>query len=190
MTPKSNRTKKITSGAISFGFALVAMAIPLTQAYAATPWDVSGNYVAAEEYLGGTYPHDMFLTQDAAGNVTGNGGNPVGGPYSYSWHVSSGVVIGNTITLTLAYDTGAVGTTEQMTGTIAANGSISGNWSDDYLGQSRTGTWQTTSGAAVLVPVPPSGPTNMDQCKNNGWKTFSSPSFKNQGQCVSYTNHL
>ena len=29
-------------------------------------------------------------------------------------------------------------------------------------------------------------PTNKDQCKNDGWKTFSNPSFKNQGDCVSF----
>ncbi len=29
-------------------------------------------------------------------------------------------------------------------------------------------------------------PTNMDQCKKDGWKTFNNPTFKNQGQCVSY----
>jgi hypothetical protein len=33
-------------------------------------------------------------------------------------------------------------------------------------------------------------PTNKDQCKNDGWKVFTNPSFKNQGQCVAYTNHL
>lgn len=32
-------------------------------------------------------------------------------------------------------------------------------------------------------------PTNKDQCKNNGWQTFTSPSFKNEGQCVSYAEH-
>jgi hypothetical protein len=32
-------------------------------------------------------------------------------------------------------------------------------------------------------------PTNKAQCKKGGWKHFSSPSFKNQGQCVSYVNH-
>jgi hypothetical protein len=33
-----------------------------------------------------------------------------------------------------------------------------------------------------------SGPllVSMDQCKNDGWKTFVDPSFKNQGDCVSY----
>ena len=29
-------------------------------------------------------------------------------------------------------------------------------------------------------------PIDVDQCKNDGWKTFSNPAFKNQGQCVSY----
>lgn len=29
-------------------------------------------------------------------------------------------------------------------------------------------------------------PTNKDQCKDNGYKTFTNPSFKNQGACVSY----
>lgn len=37
--------------------------------------------------------------------------------------------------------------------------------------------------------VTPTTPTTKDQCKKNGWKTFTNPSFKNQGQCVSYTNH-
>jgi hypothetical protein len=29
-------------------------------------------------------------------------------------------------------------------------------------------------------------PTSKDQCKNGGWMTFQDPSFRNQGQCVSY----
>jgi hypothetical protein len=32
-------------------------------------------------------------------------------------------------------------------------------------------------------------PTNKDQCKNDGWKTFTIPrQFKNQGDCVSFVN--
>jgi hypothetical protein len=34
------------------------------------------------------------------------------------------------------------------------------------------------------VPVGP--PTSKDQCKDGGWQTFNNPSFKNQGDCVSY----
>jgi hypothetical protein len=33
------------------------------------------------------------------------------------------------------------------------------------------------------------GPTSKAQCKHGGWKLFTDPSFKNQGQCVSWFNH-
>ncbi len=29
-------------------------------------------------------------------------------------------------------------------------------------------------------------PTSKDQCKNDGWQTFTDPSFKNEGDCVSF----
>ena len=35
--------------------------------------------------------------------------------------------------------------------------------------------------------VPP--PTDKDQCKKDGWMTFNSPSFPDQGTCVSYVNN-
>jgi len=35
-------------------------------------------------------------------------------------------------------------------------------------------------------PILVGPPTNKDQCKDNGWKTFNNPAFKNQGTCVSY----
>jgi hypothetical protein len=40
------------------------------------------------------------------------------------------------------------------------------------------------------VPVPTVVvPTTKSDCKHGGWKTFTNPSFKNQGQCVSYVAH-
>jgi hypothetical protein len=39
------------------------------------------------------------------------------------------------------------------------------------------------------LQVPTVGPTAKSQCKKGGWKTFTSPKFKNQGQCVSWFNH-
>lgn len=30
------------------------------------------------------------------------------------------------------------------------------------------------------------GPTDKDQCKEGGWRKFTNPSFKNQGECVSF----
>jgi hypothetical protein len=39
------------------------------------------------------------------------------------------------------------------------------------------------------VPAPVGPPTAKAQCKHGGWKTFTNPSFKNQGQCVSFVVH-
>lgn len=39
-----------------------------------------------------------------------------------------------------------------------------------------------------FTPPPPAAPTSKGECKKGGWKEFTNPSFKNQGQCVSYTN--
>ena len=32
-------------------------------------------------------------------------------------------------------------------------------------------------------------PTDKDQCKKGGWASFNNPTFRNQGQCVSWVNH-
>jgi len=42
-----------------------------------------------------------------------------------------------------------------------------------------------TVNGQLQVPAP-STPTSKDQCKNGGWKTFTNPAFKNQGDCVSF----
>ena len=44
--------------------------------------------------------------------------------------------------------------------------------------------------AGIVVVMPSAGPTSKEQCKNGGWMTFTNPTFKNQGDCVSYFNHL
>jgi hypothetical protein len=51
-------------------------------------------------------------------------------------------------------------------------------------------TFNDTTYNFELDPVVPPGPTDKDQCKNGGWATFTNPTFKNQGDCVSYVNHL
>jgi hypothetical protein len=45
-----------------------------------------------------------------------------------------------------------------------------------------------TFNGQTQVPVT-GGPASTNQCKHGGWKAFSSPSFKNQGQCVSWVQH-
>lgn len=32
-------------------------------------------------------------------------------------------------------------------------------------------------------------PTSVNQCKKNGWKTFTNPTFKNQGECILFFNN-
>jgi hypothetical protein len=32
-------------------------------------------------------------------------------------------------------------------------------------------------------------PTSKQQCKKGGWRKFTNPAFKNQGQCVKFVNH-
>ncbi len=44
--------------------------------------------------------------------------------------------------------------------------------------------------STTLAATVGTAPTDMGQCKNDGWKTFTNPSFKNQGQCVAFVEHL
>ena len=47
-----------------------------------------------------------------------------------------------------------------------------------------------TVNGTTEVPVPTvQGPTSKSQCKNGGWHSFTSPKFRNQGQCVSWYEH-
>lgn len=153
---------------------------------AASTWDTTGSYVIAFDYLGTPYAHDLTLNQDGSGNLTGNGGHPAGGPHVYTWVITSGSVTGNTIDFYADYTASADAVTPQTTmhvmGTINPDGSMSGTWTDNYQGGSRGGSWTSTSGMATLMLSPDS----KEQCKKDGWKTFNNPTFKNQGDCVSY----
>ncbi len=44
----------------------------------------------------------------------------------------------------------------------------------------------TFNGVAQVPAVTTTGPTTKSDCKHGGYKNFTNPSFKNQGQCVSY----
>ncbi|MFA5894235.1 MAG: hypothetical protein WC851_00490 [Candidatus Shapirobacteria bacterium] len=49
--------------------------------------------------------------------------------------------------------------------------------------------WTPNGTVALKIeagPVLVAPPTNKDQCKKDGWKIFNNPSFKNQGDCVSF----
>lgn len=40
------------------------------------------------------------------------------------------------------------------------------------------------------ITVVPNAPTNKDECKKDGWRSFTNPTFRNQGGCVSFVEHL
>ena len=65
-----------------------------------------------------------------------------------------------------------------------------GNWTN-FDGNADALTIGITDGTATQVDTYDfnlhSAPTNAEQCKNGGYKTFN-PSFKNQGQCIQYVN--
>ena len=94
------------------------------------------------------YIHHVSLTQNGQ-TVGGQGGYPVTGGDQYHWNVTSGSLVGNTLSLTVLYDLGAPGTVMHITGTIGTGGAITGSW-DDNFGGTRTGTF-TASGAAVAA---------------------------------------
>ncbi|MDP4020820.1 MAG: hypothetical protein Q8P58_02160 [Candidatus Adlerbacteria bacterium] len=74
--------KKILSqGASVVGIlSLLAFASP---ALAAAPvWNTTGSWVVAFDYLGTLYPHDMTLTQNGAGGLTGGGGYLAGATHT------------------------------------------------------------------------------------------------------------
>ena len=110
--------------------------------YVFTGWDISGTWVIDVEYLGTDYAEELvlFLSGD---NYTGTL-ELVGGGSEFD--VVTGSVTGNTLELNLESTFSSLKV--QLTGTIASNGSMGGNWADTF-GGTRTGTWESTSGAAT-----------------------------------------
>jgi len=51
-----------------------------------------------------------------------------------------------------------------------------------------TPTPTSTPTASTPTPTPAAGetPTSVEQCKDGGWRNFTNPRFKNQGDCVSF----
>lgn len=124
-------------------------------AFAAAPaWNTTGSYVVDMHYLGSDNNHDVVLTQDALGNLTGHGGSPAGAN-TYTWVITSGTVSSSTIDFFANYTATADAVMPQtvlhVTGTIAADGTISGTWSDNYQGGARTGALTTVSGNATAI---------------------------------------
>lgn len=122
----------------------VFLSNPYTK-YKATGWNVTGSYVINVEYLGTNYAEDLMLTQSGS-SVTGTLAL-VGGGSDFT--LDTGNVSGNTLNLE-GFFVSNPGLRVHLTGTIASDGSVSGTWMD-VLGGSRTGTWNTTSGMAIMT---------------------------------------
>ncbi len=88
--------------------------------------------------------------------------------------------------------TPSVGTALPTANDAYLNSSWSGAYCNGALG---TGTFRLDAGCwtgylpAIKIEANPTlvpAPTDKNQCKNDGWKTFNDPAFKNQGDCVSF----
>ncbi|HEX3100125.1 MAG TPA: hypothetical protein VHQ41_04135 [Patescibacteria group bacterium] len=149
--------KKFITAIMTVSMAMSFALFGTAQAVSPT-WNTTGSYAVdftCTTGCGGTYTHDLTLSQDSFGALTGNGGYPAGGPHVYSWVLTSGAVSGYSIDFTANYTASADAVTPQTTmhvnGSIAGNGSMSGTWTDNYQGGSRGGTFVTSSGHATLI---------------------------------------
>lgn len=106
-------------------------------------WSLVGNWVLQIDYYGGKYNHDISIATQTGGSLTGTGGYPAGGPYTINETIT-GTVSNDNVSITSSYDGSSYNFT--ALGTIAADGTMSGNWSSN-TGQS--GTWLSTAGQAT-----------------------------------------
>lgn len=59
----------------------------------------------------------------------------------------------------------------------------------DVMGSADVSAISVNGTSEVPAPVVSGAPTSKAACKHGGWKSFTNPSFKNQGKCVSYVAH-
>jgi hypothetical protein len=68
-----------------------------------------------------------------------------------------------------------------ITGGTGAYSGATGSGTVNTFQPTQTSSFTGSEDGTINVP-----PTSTDQCKDGGWMTFTNPSFKNQGDCVSY----
>ncbi len=94
---------------------------------------------------------------------------------------------------TLAYNGGCASptlTAATGTNTIVLNALAPGDYPFCIItptdGAGNIGAALAITPFTILPPATSNSPVDKDQCKKGGWKTFTNPSFKNQGDCVSF----
>jgi hypothetical protein len=168
----------LSSSAISI-LLLLNLATPAIADVA--PWTLNSSKPISFVCGGNTYNHTLnTVVPTGAGNFTGTGSWD-NDPVNYTWDIT-GNIAGNNITFQIVYNNANSEYTLNGVGVIASDGSISGTVDNNCEAFSMPAG--SATGASVNQVIGP--PTDMNQCKNNGWMTFNNPTFKNQGDCVSY----
>jgi hypothetical protein len=196
--------------------AVAALALAGTAAAALVPWTFVGPGVTCaptSSFSGGVLhlskPCTTATNASAGATITGVGGQPFtsasftlasaaqcqGGSPRFNVVSNNGTTyfLGcNNVTLTL--NTGGTATYTFTAATIAAGGNQvpvpAGTVSSANVLIDVQGTADLSNIAFNdQTEVPAIGPTSKAQCMHGGWKSFTSPSFKNQGRCVSWFEH-
>lgn len=159
-----------------------------------TDWTVSAGTI---DYIG-TYwtasegTDSLDLTGYSAGAVSKTFATVVGRTYKVTFDLAGNPAGGSTV-MGLTVDAGAAPTLYAFdtTGkTLTDMGWTPQTFTFTATGTSTTLTFASQTpgffGPALDNVVISDAPTDKDQCKKDGWKTFVNPTFKNQGDCVSY----
>lgn len=139
------------------------------------------NDVTATHGNGGILVNGSAVTLTGVTTVTGNGFGGIEVSASIPNGLPNSIL---TVTGTLVNGTEAYGKPTiwlvNGQGTVIGANVPSTTSTTIVAGQTQ---YYLTAGNSVDPAIPP---TNKNQCKNDGWKTFTNPVFKNQGECVSY----
>ena len=144
-------------GALVMALGLAGALLPATiLAAGSSYWNVAGTYGVNVTYLAVDYPETLTLTQSGAGTITGTSLGPPCSPSCATFAITSGSVVGDTITIVATSPF-----TLTLTAAIAPDGSMTGSWADGAGGSGRSGTWGTTSGFATFVTASSHAKTDL-----------------------------
>jgi len=119
--------------------------------YVDTGWNITGDWVLSVNISGIEYPEITYFLQ-IGGSIPGS--TNLTGTLLYAsslWNIYKGSVVGSAIDFHANYDPN-LARTVHFWGTIAADGTMSGDWADDDP-YTRSGTWASTSGVAVKTHI-------------------------------------
>jgi choice-of-anchor C domain-containing protein len=160
-----------------------------------TDWIVNSGSV---DYIG-TYwnasegSRSIDLSGSEAGVISQTFTTVIGNTYKVTFDLAGNPAGGPTVKTLTVSATG--GTTDPYTFDTTGKTTIDMGWTSKTYNFVATSTSTTLTfasttagyfGPALDNVVVEAVTSNKDQCKNNGWKTFTNPAFKNQGDCVSY----